>query len=663
VSDKIQFTLPQLVAARAALWHTSGEPLATLDSATDWLLQMGLVPYAPRPLQFPAPAPSLAEAALGAPALEVSLAQLAPANALLERLVASGAAIPLNLTGALGETPDFLCSPQALPFVFTLRGDKNWKQVPAATGSATVSPLAVALHKILVEHGPLPILDLVLQAGREVTEAAVLRALGELWAQLRVLPRPQVGAPTLWELTSARYTRQMKAGSNAGVPTALSALISLYLGAAIAATAEEVEVFLSPLAARSRIRDVVHGLLTAGQFEENVFDGKTLLHLSGTLPHFEPIAVPEPVASSESVALEATAKTTAAPAESTAPSSRIHSFKREGGMRPPARRAAGFTRPWEEERASRPPRSDERPPRSDARPPSREGWKPRREGSFEKPARPYQKRVEGGVGASRTGERKPYAKKFGDKPYAAKSFGDKKPYARKFDSAAGAGSGERKPYAKKFSDKPFGDRKPYVRKTGDKPYGERKPYAAKSFSDKKPYAKKFGDKLFAAKKFGDKKPFVRKFNREGGEGTGERRPFTKKVGDKPYGARPFGDKKPYARKFSDKPYGDRKFGDKKPFVRKFDREGGENSGERKPYVKKFGDKPSGARKFGEKKPYIRKYGDKPFGAKKFGDKPFGGKKFGDRKPGKSFGAGKKFTPRTSKSGPPSRPRKETESES
>jgi len=646
VSEKIQFTLPQLVAARAALWHTTGEPLATLDAATEWIQRLGLVPYAPRPLQFPAPAPSLAEAALGSPTLEVSLAQLAPAHELLERLVASGAAIPLNLTGTLGETPDFLVSPQALPFVFTLRGDKNWKQVPAATGSTTVSPLAVALHKVLVEQGPLPILDLVLHAGREVTEAAVLRALGELWSQLRVLPRPQQGAPTLWELTSARYTRQMKAGSNAGVPTALSALLSLYLGAVIAATTEEIEVFLSPLAARSRIRDVVHVLLTAGQFEENVFDGKTLLHLSGTHPHFEPIAVPEPVA------LEASAEPAS---EFIAPSPRIHSFKREGGMRPPARRAAAFTRPWEEERASRPPRSDERPSRGDARPASREAWKPRREGAFERPARPYKKRFDGSSTAPNAGERKPYAKKFGDKP-----FGDRKPYAKKFgDKPFGAKNfGDKTPYAKKVGDKPFGERKPYVRKTGDKPYG------TKSFVDKKPFARKFDS---AGAGSGERKPYAKKF---GDKPFGERKPYVKKTGDKPYGAKSFGDKKPYARKFDGgagsgerKPYA-KKFGDKKPYVRKFDREASAGTGERKPYVKKFGDKP-----FGERKPYVRKTGDKSYGAKsfgdkkpyarKFGDKPFGAKKFGGKKP---FAAGKKFTPRPGKPGSSSRPRKEDESE-
>ena len=103
--------------------------------------------------------------------------------------------------------------------------------------------------------------DLATQLGKEVTEAAVLRALTELWHRLRVLPVPQPdGAPTLWELTTTRFTKHIKAGANAGQPTALSALISLYLRQAIVASEDEIETFLSPVAARSRIRDVVHAL-------------------------------------------------------------------------------------------------------------------------------------------------------------------------------------------------------------------------------------------------------------------------------------------------------------------------------------------------------------------------------------------------------------------
>ncbi len=61
----------------------------------------------------------------------------------LARMVAEGSAVPLNLLGSTTGEPDFICSAQAFSFVYTLRGDKGWKQEPAQTGSMRVSPLAV----------------------------------------------------------------------------------------------------------------------------------------------------------------------------------------------------------------------------------------------------------------------------------------------------------------------------------------------------------------------------------------------------------------------------------------------------------------------------------------------------------------------------------------
>jgi hypothetical protein len=90
----------------------------------------------------------------------------------------------------------------------------------------------------------------------------------------------------MWELVSARYTKQIKAGANAGLPTALSALISLYLGQALIATEEEIETFLSPLAPRSRIREVVHALLAARQLDTYTLEGRSLLHVAGAAPGF-----------------------------------------------------------------------------------------------------------------------------------------------------------------------------------------------------------------------------------------------------------------------------------------------------------------------------------------------------------------------------------------
>ena len=238
-------TAAQLAETRQRQWHQQGEALLTMENLRSWINTAGLVLFVPRP-QIVAPAPSLVEAVLGEPVATPTIEQTTEARSLLARLVAEGLAVPLNLlgagagtvhAGAPGDTPDFVASTAVFSYVFTLRGDKAWKQPPTTSGAFKVSPLALATHEALSQRGPLSAYDLTTEVGKEVTEAAVLRALGELWTHLRVLPLAQAGEnATLWELTGARFTKQMKAGANAGQPSALSALISLYLGQAVVAS-------------------------------------------------------------------------------------------------------------------------------------------------------------------------------------------------------------------------------------------------------------------------------------------------------------------------------------------------------------------------------------------------------------------------------------------
>ncbi len=287
----------QLAATRAAHWHQEGQKLLTIEALREWLQRSGLVLYLPRP-QLGAPAPSWVEATLGKAEAAPEVGVADAARTLLARLIAEGSAVPLNLLGATGgmgtDVPDFVASAAVFSYVFTLRGNKAWKQPPATAGAVKVSPLALAAYEILAAKVSLSAYDLATQLGKEVTEGAVLRALTELWSQLRVIPVPQWdGAATLWELTSSRFTKQIKAGANAGQPSALSALISLYLGQAMAATEDEIESFLSPLAPRSRVRDVIHALLAGRQLETLVVKGKTLLHVAGDLPVFVAAAVEE----------------------------------------------------------------------------------------------------------------------------------------------------------------------------------------------------------------------------------------------------------------------------------------------------------------------------------------------------------------------------------
>jgi 23S rRNA pseudouridine2605 synthase len=123
--------------------------------------------------------------------------------------------------------------------------------------------------------------------GRELTEAAVLRGLCELWQGLRISPvYGETGQPARWELLRARHRDALaKAGSTSQV-TALSLLVSIYLQSVYAATSEQIEIFLSPLASRSRVREAVRGLSATRQIHSLSMDAETYYFLEDGLPEF-----------------------------------------------------------------------------------------------------------------------------------------------------------------------------------------------------------------------------------------------------------------------------------------------------------------------------------------------------------------------------------------
>ncbi len=569
-------TAAQLAETRLKQWHQQGEALLTMENLRAWINAAGLVLFAPRP-QIASPAPSLVEAVLGASNPSPTIEQTGEARGLLARLVAEGLAVPLNLlgpgvgtvhAGAPGDTPDFVASTAVFPYVFTLRGDKAWKQAPVTSGAFKVSNLASAIHAALAERGPLTAYDLTTEVGKEVTEAAVLRALAELWTHLRVLPLYQPGgASTVWELTSARFTKQIKAGANAGQPSALSALISLYLGQAVVASEDEIESFLSPLASRSRVRDVIHALLSARQLNAIAIEGRTMLHVAGALPAFlaPQVATPSPeseVSSQDAIAVEAGAGEVqpritrfvakprkigtgylakAKPARSgDKPFSAAKSRPYDRGIKPrtstgpkrdfgsgpkpregfgptsgKARRpftkpaSPGFDKPWNEEKARRAPAS-RRPSEVHAKEgQGAEGQLPRK--TFSKPGTFGRKR-EGFAGGAPRGD---FGKRASQRPDQGK---DQRP-GRGFDRGERGGFGSaRSPgsyAAKPRGERPAGDR-PQRRDAGDrgpgKPFGSR-PTTGSKFAAKArffPSDKAGGKPRSESKESG--KPAYRKFD-------------------------------------------------------------------------------------------------------------------------------------------------------
>ena len=586
---------PHIAAARTQAWHQAGEALLTLEAARTWLNDYGLLLFAPRGNSLGAPAPSLVEATLGEARPTVVLAETDTARTLTARLVGEGSAVPLNLLGGPGDLPDFLVSAQVFPFIFTLRGDKGWKRTPETSGAVKVTPLGLRVYELLTERGALTIADITSEIGREVTESAIARALTDLWQMLRVLPVLQQGeGDTLWELTTARYLKGIKAGANAGQPTALSALASLYLTQAFVGSEEEIAAFLSPLTARSRVRDVLHGLVAGRQLAEGVINGKAVLYMPDALPDFSAFAKSEVEA--EALA-EASAEEPQENPEGEAAPERIRRFddkgkpgdrnlrgkpvSREGGKRPAFRTGAGrppredrggdrprperrtfsadrarpasregspsrefkprrtspgfsgpsrpsFNRPWDEERAARPPRGDRagggstadesarplrgdreggetresrpsRPfsPRSDSRPPRRDGDRPypprktfggggegrpdRSASSGDRPQRPFRPRTEEGSGRPfrprPEGGNRPFRPRpeGGDRPFRPRTEGGDRPFRPRTEEGG-----------RSFRPRPEGGDRPFRPRPegGDRPFRPRTEASGRSFRPK-----------------------------------------------------------------------------------------------------------------------------------------------------------------------------------
>jgi hypothetical protein len=291
-------TFEQLEASRSERMRLNGNGVLTLEDARTWIEETGLCLFLPKRQFSSSIAPSFAEAVVGKRETAPSPEQIALAEELLVRLETDGVAVRLNLLGLPGERPDFVVASWVLPYVYALRGDRDWRRTPQLTGSRQVSQLAVEAYKLL-ELGDTTIPKLTRSLGREVTETAVLRAITELWQQLRIIP--VVSAPgevAQWQLLRLRFQKAIAEGASTSQVTAISVLASIYLQAVIAASMEEVELFLAPLTARSKVREVLRGLVATRQVHTISLGHAPLYYVAGTLPEF---ATPPTVYASASI--------------------------------------------------------------------------------------------------------------------------------------------------------------------------------------------------------------------------------------------------------------------------------------------------------------------------------------------------------------------------
>jgi len=256
----------ELHQQRRARWRQDGaRPLRSVADAAEFMAEVGMC------LMYPLHPPVLAPTFIGACAgtsEDLPTAQqafrdprAAQAKELMLRLLRSRQAYE---AGFAGET-SLLLSEETFPYFYALVGDRNPKRDIRELGEREKSSqLARDAYALIQQQGPLCKRRLAELLGGAPSEAALDRALGEMWARLRITRvdyRP--GEGIFWDALYRWAPAAVQRGSGISLAQGLSALISRYLDAVVAAEEVEIEAFFAHLAARSRVRETLHALLAA----------------------------------------------------------------------------------------------------------------------------------------------------------------------------------------------------------------------------------------------------------------------------------------------------------------------------------------------------------------------------------------------------------------
>lgn len=267
---------------RAEIWRTNGHPIRTFEEAKSFLDSVGLcLMYPVRALPLvPTFLGACAGSATGLPDARHAYAdpRTRPAIDLMVRLLRARDAYEVNL---LPES-SLLVSAPLFPSVYALLGDRKPKAAPKTKAQgAKLSPLALKVFDAIQQSGPVATRQLREIISREPSDAAMERALNELWSILKITRvdyREKEGA--YWDLLYRWTPDAVMEGVGISVPEALSALIGKYLEAVEAASQEELEHFFSHLVSGSKVREAIHALLAARQLALVAVGPKTLIHLA-----------------------------------------------------------------------------------------------------------------------------------------------------------------------------------------------------------------------------------------------------------------------------------------------------------------------------------------------------------------------------------------------
>ena len=284
-------TEQQLQELRQKKWGLGVDPIRTVEDARDFIESVGFCTM--YPLRPAVTVPTFLGAYVGdevnLPTWQHAFAdpRAQEATELMVRLLRSRGAFEANV---FGETP-FLVAASAFPFFYGLVGDRNPRQVPKSGPRSEYSPLAAHTFQAIQKDGPISKPKLRATLGGEPSEAALDRALNELWLKLRITRvdyTREEGA--FWDVLFRWAPDPVREGMHLSVGVALSAFVSKYVDCVVAAEQSEVEEFFSHLVARSKAREAIHALLAAREFSFVHVGGRAMLTTTPEKTEFVPKA-------------------------------------------------------------------------------------------------------------------------------------------------------------------------------------------------------------------------------------------------------------------------------------------------------------------------------------------------------------------------------------
>jgi Winged helix DNA-binding domain len=272
----------ELQQERAVKWHVDGKAVRTIEDARSFVDSTGFcLLYPVRPAVL---VPTFVGAWVGAedrlPTWQHAFAdpRAQDAKDLMVRLLRERAAFEASL---FDENNAFLLSASVFPFFYALVGERNPKHAPKGGARSEYSQLACDAYEAIRRDGPTSKQKLVGALGGSVSEAALDRALGELWSKLRITRvdyNPSEGAS--WDVLYRWAPEAVREGISLSVGEALSALVTKYLDCMIAVDQQDVETFFTKIVPRSRVKDAIKALLAARELSFTHIGGRSLIQVT-----------------------------------------------------------------------------------------------------------------------------------------------------------------------------------------------------------------------------------------------------------------------------------------------------------------------------------------------------------------------------------------------